>query len=157
MMSVPIPDSHCDLLTGSMYGVLTTMMPDGQPQSSIVWVDYDGDHVLINTTLERQKGRNMRANPRVTVLVIDPQNNSRWIEIRGKVVEITDMGAEAHADKLTQLYDHKQHFYGDIYPVDQKYKETRVIVRIEPIKISLDAIFSAPPKDVSHQEPFDRN
>jgi PPOX class probable F420-dependent enzyme len=157
MMSVPIPDPHCNLLTGSVHGVLTTMMPDGQPQSSIVWVDYDGDHVLINTTLERQKGRNMWANPKVTVLVIDPQNSSRWIEIRGKVVEITDMGAEAHADKLTQLYDHKQHFYGDIYPVEQKYKETRVIVSIEPIKISLDAIFSDPPKVVSHPASNDRS
>ena len=140
-MTVTIPDSHRDLLVEPVHGVLTTMMPDGQPQSSIVWADYDGTHVLINTTLERQKGRNMRANPKVTLLVIDPQNGSRWIEIRGRVVEMTQTGTEAHADRLAQLYDGKLHFYGDIYPVEQRQKETRVIVKIEPVKVSLDAIF----------------
>ena len=140
-MAVPIPDTHRDLLAEPIHGVLSTMMPDGQPQSSIVWTDYDGAYVLINTTLERQKGRNMCANPKVALLVIDPQNDSRWIEIRGNVVEICRDGAEAHADKLTQLYTGKQRFYGDIYPVEQKQKETRVIVKIEPIKVSLDAIF----------------
>ena len=69
-MSATIPDSHLDLLCQPVHGVLTTMMPDGQPQSSIVWVDFDSPYILINTTLERQKGRNMRANPRVTLLVI---------------------------------------------------------------------------------------
>jgi len=141
-MPVPIPDSHRDLLVEPVHGVLTTMMPDGQPQSSIVWVDYDGEQVLINTTLERQKGRNLRANPKATLLVIDPANSSRWIEIRGTVAEITEAGAEAHADKLTQRYTGKPHFYGDIYPVEQKHRETRVIVKIEPKKVSLDAIFS---------------
>jgi PPOX class probable F420-dependent enzyme len=143
-MAVVIPESHRDLLHNPVHGVLTTIMPDGQPQSSIVWVDYDGSCLLINTTLERQKGRNMCANPRVTVLVIDPRDNSRWIEVRGRVVDITRQGAEIHADKLTQRYTDKQHFYGDIYPVEQKMKETRVIVRIEPLKVALDAIFREP-------------
>jgi PPOX class probable F420-dependent enzyme len=140
-MAVPIPDTHRELLVGPIHGILSTMMQDGQPQSSLVWVDYDGTCVLINTTLERRKGRNMRANPKVTLLVIDPKDGSRWIEVRGKVVEIQREGAEAHADKLTQRYTGKQRFYGDIYPVELKQKETRVIVKIEPIKVSLDAIF----------------
>ena len=140
-MAAAIPDSHRDLLDRPVHAVLTTMMPDGQPQSSLVWADYDGAHVLINTTLERRKGRNMQANPKVTLLVIDPQNGSRWIEIRGRVVEMTESDAALHADKLTQLYTGKRHFYGDIYPVEQQQKETRVIVRIEPVKVSLDAIF----------------
>jgi PPOX class probable F420-dependent enzyme len=131
-----------DLFQEPVHGVLTTMMPDGSPQSSIVWVDYDGKYALINTTLERQKGRNMQANPKVTILVIDPKDSSRWVEVRGQVIEMTRDGAEAHADKLTQRYCRdKKHFYGDIYPVEQKEKETRVIVRIEPIKVSWDAIF----------------
>ena len=142
-MAVPIPHSHRDLLVEPIHGVLSTMMPDGQPQSSIVWVDYDGTHVLINTTLERQKGRNMCANPKVALLVVDPQDGSRWIEVRGKVVEIRRAGAEAHADMLTQRYTGKQRFYGDIFPVEQRQKETRVIVKIEPINVSLDAIFKA--------------
>ena len=140
-MTVTIPDTHRDLLQEPVHGVLTTMMPDGTPQSSIVWVDYDGEYVLINTTLERQKGQNMRANPKVGILVIDPKDSSRWVEVRGIVAEMTTAGAEAHADKLTQRYTAKRHFYGDIYPVEQKQKEMRVIVRIEPLKVSLDAIF----------------
>jgi PPOX class probable F420-dependent enzyme len=141
-MAVIIPDSHEDLLTGTAHGVLTTMMPDGTPQASLVWVDCDGEDVLINSTLERQKGRNMQANPKVTVLVIDPGDSSCWIEVRGRVREITRDGAEAHADKLTQRYHpEKHHFYGDIYPVEQRGKETRVIVRIEPVKVTKDAIF----------------
>jgi PPOX class probable F420-dependent enzyme len=140
-MAAPIPASHCDLLIRPIHGILTTMMPDGQPQSSIVWVDYDGARILINTTLERQKGRNMLANPKVSLLVIDPHDSSRWIEIRGRVLELTRRCAELHADILTQLYTGKQHFYGDIYPVEQKHKETRVIARIEPVHVALDAVF----------------
>lgn len=140
-MAVPIPDTHLDLLIRPIHGVLSTMMPGGQPQSSLVWVDYDGACILINTTLERQKGRNMCANPKVALLVIDPQNGSRWIEVRGKVAGIQREGAEAHADRLTRRYTGKQRFYGDVYPVGQRQKETRVIVKIEPIKVSLDAIF----------------
>jgi PPOX class probable F420-dependent enzyme len=140
-MAVPIHDTHRDLLVEPVHGVLSTMMPDGQPQSSLVWVDYDGTYLLINTTLERQKGQNMLANPKVALLVIDPKDGSRWIEVRGNMVEIQRGGAEAHADKLTQQYTGKQRFYRDIYPVEQKQKETRVIVKIEPTKVSFDAIF----------------
>lgn len=139
---IDVPASHRDLLQSPVHGVLTTLMPDGTPQCSVIWVDYDGLNLLINTTLERQKGRNMQANPRVTVLVVDPSDTSRWIEIRGWVREMTQIGAEAHADKLTQRYcPGKSHFYGDIHPPEQRQKETRVIVKVEPTKISLDAIF----------------
>ena len=140
-MPVTVPNTHRDLFQRPVHGVLTTMMPDGTPQSSIVWVDYDGEDLLINTTLERQKGRNMGANPKVAILVIDPKDTSRWIEVRGQVKEMTADGAEAHADMLTQRYTGKQYFYRDIYPPEQKEKETRVIVRVQPLKVSLDAIF----------------
>jgi PPOX class probable F420-dependent enzyme len=142
-MPVTIPDSHHDLFVKPVHAVLTTMMPDGQPQSSVVWVDYDGRHVLVNTTLERQKGRNMQANPRVSLLVVDPQRSERWIQIRGCVVEMVREGAEAHADGLTARYSggRQRRFYGDIHPIEQRDRETRVIVRIEPVKISLDAVF----------------
>src|SRR5574340_836282 len=130
-MAISIPDTHRDLLFAPVHGVLSTLMPDGQPQSSIVWTDYDGTYICINTTLERQKGRNMCSNSKVALLVIDPKNDSRWIEIRGNVVQISRDGAEAHADKLTQHYTGKQCFYGDIYPIEQKHKETRVIFKIE--------------------------
>lgn len=140
---IPIPDTHRDLLTQPVHAILTTMMPDGQPQSSVVWADYDGQHVLISTTLERQKGRNMQANPRVTLLIVDPHDASRWLEVRGRVVEMATTDAESLADRLTQAYTGRQHFYGDIYPAAQRARETRVIVRIEPVRVSLDAVFRA--------------
>lgn len=142
-MTLEIPPSHRDLFAMPVHGILSTLMPDGTPQSSLVWVDYDGCDVLVNTTLERQKTRNMQADPRVTVLVVDPANDSRWIEVRGHVAEITARGAEAHADLLTERYSQgrKHHFYGEVYTPERKFEETRVIVRIEPVKISLDAVF----------------
>jgi PPOX class probable F420-dependent enzyme len=141
-MAVPIPDSHRDLLTGTAHGVLTTLMPDGSPQASVVWVDTDGACALVNTTLERRKTRNLQVDPRVTLLVIDPVDSGRWIEVRGLAREIMREGAEAHADALAQRYHPgAHHFYGDIHPVEQREKETRVIVRIEALKINLDAIF----------------
>ena len=85
-MKVQIPETHLNLLLDPVNGVLTTVMPDGQPQMSIVWADYDGQHVLINSTLERQKGKNMRMNSKVNVLLIDPKNGNRYLEIRGEVV-----------------------------------------------------------------------
>lgn len=143
-MVVDIPESHKDLLLQPVNGVLTTIMPDGQPQMSIVWVDYDGEFILINTTLERQKGKNMCNNRKVNVLLIDPKNLSRYIEIRGEVFEFTQSGAIAHVDKQTKAYSNnkKSRYYGDIYPEEQREKETRVIFKITPIKVNTDAIFS---------------
>ena len=82
-------------------GVLTTMAADGQPQSSLVWVDLDGECARVNTTLERQKGRNLLANPKVSLLVVDPDNTGRFIQIRGDVELVTN-GALDHLDALTR-------------------------------------------------------
>lgn len=140
--TVTIPHSHQDLLVRPVHGVLSTLMPDGQPQSSLVWVDYDGQDVLINTTLERQKCQNILLNPKVSLLVVDPEDTSRFIEVRGQVAEITTNRAIVHADKLTRRYTGKEHFYGDIYPVERQSQETRVIVSIRPFKVTLDAYFN---------------
>lgn len=138
-MSLPIPQSHLDLLTRPVHGVLTTMMPDGQPQSSLVWCDYDGECARVNTTAERQKGRNMIANPRVTLLIVDPDDTARYIEIRGTAQLITD-GAAAHLDEITRAYTRHPQYYGYIYPLEQRERETRLICRIQATKITLDAI-----------------
>ena len=138
-MSLPIPESHLDLITQPIHGVLTTMMPDGQPQSSLVWCDYDGEHVLINTTEERQKGKNMLANPKVSLLVVDPEDTSRYIEIRGDVEIIYDNVIE-HLDQVTRKYTRHPHFYGFIYPLEKLEQETRIICAIHARKITLDAI-----------------
>ena len=138
-MSLPIPASHLDLLTRPIHGVLTTMMVDGQPQSSLVWCDYDGECARVNTTLERQKGRNLFANPKATLLVVDPEDTSRYIEIRGEV-EIIQAGALQHLDYITRQYTKYPCYYGHIYPVEQQARETRIICRLHARKITLDAI-----------------
>src|SRR5260370_29599761 len=97
-------------------------MPDGQTGIPPVWYSREGDYILLNTMRGFRKEKNMRANPKVALLVIDPQDGSRWIEVRGNVVEIRRAGAEAHADTLTQRYTGKQRFYGDVYPAEQTHK-----------------------------------
>jgi PPOX class probable F420-dependent enzyme len=139
MTGIPVPESHIDLLTGSVHGVLTTMMPGGQPECSIVWCDYDGECACVNSTLERQKGRNMARNPKVSLLVVDPQDTGRYIEIRGEA-EIIETGAIEHLDKLTRRYTEQPRFYGYIYPVEQRARERRIICRIHATRIMLDAI-----------------
>ena len=140
-MSLPIPESHLDLLTRPIHGILTTMMADGQPHSSLVWCDYDGACARINTTRQREKGRNMLVNPKVSLLVVDPENTARYLEIRGEV-ELIEEGAIEHLDQLTRRYTSHPHYYGPVYPVEQQAKETRIICRIHATKITLDAIHS---------------
>jgi PPOX class probable F420-dependent enzyme len=138
-MSLPIPSSHRDLLTQPVHGVLTTLMPDGQPQASLVWCDYDGECACVNTTLERQKGRNLAVEPNATLLLVDPDDTSRYLEIRGEV-ELVREGALAHLDALTRKYTRHPQFYGYVYPVEQAARETRVLCRIHARKVTLDAI-----------------
>lgn len=137
--TIPIPASHLDLLTRPICGVLTTMGANGQPQSSVIWVDVDDGCASINTTLERQKGRNMLANPKVSLLVVDPDDTGRYIQIRGDAELVTD-GALEHLDGLTRTYTRHPCYYGHIYPVAQRSRETRVICRIHARRITLDAI-----------------
>ena len=139
--TVAIPASHLHLLTRPICGVLTTMGGDGQPQSSLVWVDVDPDGACaqVNTTLERQKGRNLVANPRVSLLVVDPDNPGRYLQLRGHAELIFD-GALEHLDKLTRSYTRHPAYYGHIYPTAQRARETRVICRIHARRITLDAI-----------------
>lgn len=138
-MNKPIPQSHVDLLTRPIHGVLTTMMPDGQPQSSLVWCDFDGECVRVNTSLERQKGKNMICNPKVSLLIVDPENTSRYIEIRGEA-ELVGENALEHLDQITRQYTRHPQYYGYIFPFEKKERETRVICRIHAKKITLDAI-----------------
>jgi len=139
LVSLPIPESHLDLFTRSVHGVLTTMMSDGQPQSSLVWCDYDGECVCVNTTRERQKGRNMLRNPKVSLLLVDPEGTGRYIEIRGEVEVLLDCAME-HLDQITRKYTRHHQFYGYVYPLAQRERETRMLCRIHAKKITLDAI-----------------
>ncbi len=134
-----IPTSHRDLLDRPICGVLTTMLADGQPQSSLVWLDFDGECARVNTSLERHKGRNMQANPKVSLLVVDPEDTSRFLQVRGDAELVTD-GAVEHLDSLTRSYTDHPRFYGFVYPEEQRARETRVIVRIHARRVTLDAI-----------------
>ena len=137
--AVEIPASHRDLLSRPICGVLTTMLPDGQPQSSLVWVDFDGECARVNTTLERQKGRNLQADPKLSLLVVDPDNTGRFIQIRGDAELVTD-GALDHLDALTRKYTRHPQYYGFVYPAEQESRETRVTCRVHARRITLDAI-----------------
>ena len=139
--SVPIPSSHVDLFTRPICGVFTTMGADGQPQSSLVWVDADRVCARVNTTLERQKGRNLLANSKVSLLLVDPDDTTRFIQIRGDAELVFD-GAIDHLDALTRAYTSHPAYYGFIGPTKQRLRETRVICRIHARRITLDAIHS---------------
>jgi len=134
-----IPDSHRELLRAPVTAALSTRMPDGSAETQPVWCGVDGNDVLINTTRERRKGRNLAADPRATVLAVDPTDSGRWIEIRGDV-DLIERGALAQLDELTAAYTRHRHFYGGIYPAEQRLQETRVIARIHPRHIVCDAV-----------------
>lgn len=138
-MTNPIPTSHLDLLTRPIHGVLTTLMPDGQPQSSLVWCDFDGECARVNTSLERQKGQNMSRNPKVSLLIVDPENTARFIQIRGDA-ELIQEGALAHLDEITRQYTDHPQYYGYVFPIEKREQETRVICRIHAARITLDAV-----------------
>lgn len=134
-----IPASHLDLLTRPVHGVLTTLMADGQPQSSLVWCDYDGECARVNTTLERQKGQNLSHNPNVSLLIVDPENTTRFIQIRGEV-EFVYEGALLHLDEVTRQYTSHPQYYGYVSPAEKQSQETRIICRIHAKRVTVDAI-----------------
>jgi PPOX class probable F420-dependent enzyme len=135
----PIPDSHRDLLERPVCAVLTTLLPDGQPHSCLVWVDHDGTCARANTTLQRLSGRDLAADPRVSLLIVDPEDTARFIQVRGEA-ELVSEGAVAHLDALTRRYTRHPRFYGFVYAKEQADREQRVIVRIHARRITLDAI-----------------
>ena len=137
--TLPIPASHRDLLFRPICGVFTTMLPDGQPQSSLMWVDVEGDYARVNTTLQRCRARNLIVNPRVSLLIVDPNDTGRFIQIRGDAELVTD-GALEQLDEVTRKYTSHPCFYGYVYPLERQAIETRVICRIHARRISLDAI-----------------
>ena len=125
-MSATVPESHKDHFQKPAFGSFTTLMPDGSPQTTPVWVDLVDGKLVVNTALGRQKDKNVRRDPRVAVTLIDPQNPYRYLEVRGKVDEITTDGASTHIDKMAKKYLGK-----DKYPFAQP-GEQRVLYKIRP-------------------------
>ncbi len=135
MKSEAIPSSHIDLIAGPVYVVFTTVAPDGQPENTVVWCSWDGEHVLVNTTAGRRKERNVRHNPLVAVTAIDPADPLRWIDVRGYVEEVVPDEGNANIDAHTRLYTGKDKFYGDYAAGEREATERRIIIRIRPSRV----------------------
>ena len=125
-----LPDALLDLLRRPSPCFLSTLMPDGSPQMTQTWVDTDGHDVLINTVRGHQKVRNVERDPRVALNVADPDDPSRYFEVRGRVTEVTEDGAREHIDELSQRY------IGGPYPWFGGRDQVRLLVRISPEKVT---------------------
>jgi PPOX class probable F420-dependent enzyme len=126
-----IPDKYLDLLRDKKaFASLATVMPDGSPQVTPVWFDYEGDAIRINTAKGRVKARNMIEGAPVALVIMDPDNPYRHVQIRGRVRRASEEGANAHIDSLAKKYLGK-----DKYPFAQP-GEVRLVVEIEPTSVS---------------------
>lgn len=117
------------LLREPAYCQIATLMRDGSPHLTQVWVDTDGEHVLINTDARRQKVRNIKRDPRVALNVVDPTNPYRLVEIRGRVVEIVAEGAAEFIDRLSLKYTGNPKYQG------HAPDEQRVTLKIAPERV----------------------
>lgn len=129
-MASVIPDKYIDLFDKKVFAGLATLMPNGSPQVTPVWIDYDGENVVFNTAVGRQKDKNLQADGRVSLSLSDPDNPYRYLEVRGSVVERTTEGADDHINKMAKKYLGK-----DVYPFRQP-GEVRVIYKIKPERTS---------------------
>ena len=129
-MAATIPEQFKDLFTKVAFAHLATLMTDGSPHVTPVWVDYDGAYVRVNSAKGRVKDNNMRRDERVALSIQDPDNPYRYLAIRGEVAEITENGADAHIDALAKKYLGKER-----YPFGSP-AEVRVIYKIRPDKVS---------------------
>jgi anthraniloyl-CoA monooxygenase len=128
----PIPAEFLDLFQKASFAHLATLMPDGSPHLTPVWVDYDGRHVLVNSAAGRRKDLNMTERHRVAIEIADPDNPNRYVAVRGPVVEITEVGADAHLDRLARRYLGR-----DRYPDSYRFPgEVRRIYKIAPEKVT---------------------
>jgi PPOX class probable F420-dependent enzyme len=128
-MAGAIPDQFKDLFSKATFAHLATLMPDGSPQVTPVWCDFDGTNVRVNSAKGRVKDKNMRRDKKVALSVQDPENPYRSLAMRGEVVEITEEGADAHIDSLAKKYLGK-----DKYPF-RGPGEVRVIYKIRPVNV----------------------
>ena len=129
-MAATIPEEFKDLFTKKAFAHLATLMPDGSPQVTPVWCDYDGTYILVNSAKGRVKDKNMRRNRNVGITIVDPENPYRHLAMRGEVAEITEQGADSHIDKLAKKYMGK-----DKYPLRQP-GEVRVMYKIRLDRVS---------------------
>lgn len=134
--SAAIPASHRDLIECPPVAALSTVGADGYPQTSVVWCDFDGASVRVSTMRGFAKERNMRRDPRVTLLCYDPRQPLRYLEVRGLVFEMTERGAARHLDELASKYVGRPiRYFGDAIPAHFAQVEIPVLCRIRPIHV----------------------
>ena len=129
-MTVQLSDEVLSLLREPSYAQLATLMPDGSPQVTQVWIDIDGEHIIVNTAVGHQKERNVRRDPRVAINLVDPNDQARQAAIRGQVVEMTTEGAAEQINALSKKY-----MGIDEYPFGSP-DETRITLKIAPEHVS---------------------
>jgi PPOX class probable F420-dependent enzyme len=116
-----------ELARGQNFAALTTLLPSGHPQTQVMWVDADGEHLLVNTETHRQKYRNVERDPRVTLTIWDQKDPYRFVEVRGKVVEkVGGLEARKHIDELSHKYRGG--------PYQTPIRSERVVLRIAPLR-----------------------
>ncbi len=130
-MTATLPEAAREMLDAAEFATLATILPSGQPQLSVVWIERDGDEVLVSTTKGRRKTLNLEADPRATVLVYPRANPYSYVEIRGTAT-LTEEGGRALIDRLARTY-----LDVDRYPMDDGTDNVRVVVRITPEKVVL--------------------
>jgi PPOX class probable F420-dependent enzyme len=119
-----VPASHTDLLARPLFAHLATVRPDGAPQSSVMWFAWDGERIRMTHTNQRQKFRNLQHEPRLALSIADPDNEYRYLEVRGVVESI-----EGDDDKAS-FYRFLQERYDNVYEITDA--PTRVIITIRP-------------------------
>ncbi len=127
-MAQILSEKSIEMLKAANFAHLATVMPDGSPQVTPVWVGMEGDLILINTAEGRVKTENLRRDKRVAISVVDQENPYQSLSIQGRVVEDTHEGADEHIDKQTMKYLNQEK-----YPFRQP-GEVRVLFKIEPEK-----------------------
>jgi PPOX class probable F420-dependent enzyme len=139
-----VPAAFADLAECPPVAALTTLSADGAPQTSPVWCDADGRDLRVTTLRGFAKARNMVRDPRVTLLCYDPRRPLRYLEVRGRVIEMTEAGAAAHLDALASKYVGRPlHYFGDVIPLRFAESEVPLLCRIRPTHVvAVDA--SAP-------------
>lgn len=128
-MAAEIPVAYLDLFDKPAFAGLATVMPDGHPQVTPVWVDYQDGLIVLNSAKGRIKDKNLRRDPRVALAIIDPSNPYRYLQVRGQVVDITEEGADDHINRMAKKYLGK-----DVYPFRQP-GEVRVLYKISPDRV----------------------
>lgn len=124
-----IPETFRDLMQKKAFASLATVNADGTPQVTPVWFDFDGTHVRFNTAKGRVKEKNLRRNPAVAMAILDPDNPYRYLQIKGRIAEATETGADQHINSLAKKYMGQ-----DTYPY-RRPDEVRVIFKILPERV----------------------